>query len=340
MTDTMTIGLDLAKISFYAVALNRHGKRQWRKRFTRGQLVRHFSQQPLCRIAMEACGASHYWARTLKGLGHEVVLLPPQHVKAYLRGQKNDYNDAEAIAEACLHGRIRPVRVKSLEEQELQGFHRLRDQLITERTRLINQARGLLSEFGIVMARGAAHFRKALPRILEDAENGLPDGMRELLSRHMTRYRRLEEEIAWYDQQLKLRVEADEPCQRLMSIPGFGPVVSSAFRCALGDGKQFRRGREVSASLGIVPRQHSTGGKECLLGISKRGNPHLRTLLIHAARSVVRYAHRKDDRLSVWIQALLKRRGYNKTVVAVANKLARIGWVVLARGEVYQTQEA
>jgi transposase len=335
----MTIGLDLAKNSFYTVALNRHGKQQWRKRFTRGQLVKYFSQQSSCRVAMEACATSHYWARILKGLGHEVVLLPPQHVKAYLRGQKNDYNDAEAIAEACLHGRIRPVRVKTVGEQTLQSFHRLRQQLIAERTRLINQARGLLSEFGIVMGQGPARFRRGLPLILEEAENGLPDGMRALLSRHLVRYRLLEEEIAWYEQQLKLQVKADESCQRLMSIPGFGPVVSSAFRSALGDGRQFRRGRDVSASLGIVPRQHSTGGKERLLGISKRGNPHLRTLLIHAARSVVQYAHRKDDRLSVWIQALLKRRGYNKTVVALANKLARIGWVVLARGEVYQIQK-
>jgi transposase len=340
MKDIMTVGLDLAKNRFYAVALNRHGKRQWRKCLNRRQLTNYFAQLPASHVAMEACGGAHYWARTLEALGHEVVLLPPQHVKAYLRGQKNDYNDAEAIAEAHLHGRIRPVQAKSVAEQELHSFHRLREQLIRERTRLINQGRGLLSEFGIVIAKGPAHFRRNMPEILEDAENGLPGGMRELLARHLERYRLLEQEIDWYDQQLKQRVSADEHCQRLMSIPGFGPVVSSAFRSALGDGCQFRRGRDASASLGLVPRQHSSGGKDRLLGITKRGDGHLRTLLVHAARSVVRHAERKDDRLSVWIQDMLRRRGYNKTVVALANKLVRIGWVVLSRGEYYQPQKA
>jgi len=340
MNDVMTIGLDLAKNTFYAVALNARGKRQWRKKLTRKRMWSHFARMPACRIAMEACGSAHYWARKLKAQGHEVLLLPPQHVKGYLRGQKNDYNDAEAIAEACLHGRIRPVRAKRVDEQELQSFHRLRQRLIEERTRMINQARGLLREFGLVMGMGPARYRRELPAILEDGENELPDGMRELLHRHQERFRALEQEIAWYDAQLKQRVAADEACQRLMEIPGYGPVVSSAFRSVLGDGKQFRRGRDASASLGLVPRQHSTGGKDRLLGISKRGDSHLRSLLVHAARSVVQQAQRKEDRFSRWIVKLLERRGYNKTVVAVANKLVRIGWVVLAREERYRIQEA
>lgn len=340
MRQLMTIGLDLAKNTFFMVALNSSGQRQWRKKLRRKQLLSHFAQHPPCRVAMEACAGAHYWARELRQLGHEVVLLPPQHVRAYLRGQKNDYNDAEAIAEACLQGRIRPVPPKTLEEQDRQSFHRIRRQLIIEQTRLINQARGLLSEYGVVLPPGREHFARAMTGVLEDAQNGLTARMRELMARGMARYRALREELAWYDRQLNQQVKEDEVCQRLMSIPGFGPVVSSVFRNWLGDGGQFRRGRDVSAALGIVPRQHSTGGKPLLLGITKKGDKMLRSLLIHGARSVVMHADKKTDALSRWIQRLVQRRGFNKAVVALANKQARIGWVVVTRGEVYQARPA
>ncbi len=340
MAQHTTVGIDLAKQTFYVVALDARGKRQWRKKLTRSSLLRFFARQPACRVAMESCAGAHHWARRLEPQGHETVLLPPQHVKGYRRGQKNDYNDAEAVAEACLHGRIRPVPVKSLEEQDWQSFHRLRKQVVTEQTRLVNQARGLLAEYGVVMAKGKETFGRELPGVLEDAGNGLTPRLREWLARSLARYRALQEEVIWYDQQLKVQVKDDEVCQRLMSIPGFGPVISSVFRDRMGDGRAFRRGREVSAWLGLVPRQSTTGGKVQLLGISKKGDKELRALLVQGARSVVQHAAGKEDELSRWIQRLLERRGSNKTVVAVANKLARIGWVVVVRGEVYRSQTA
>lgn len=340
MSDLRTVGLDLAKNTFFAVALSGTGKRQWRKKLSRTQVLRTFAQQQMCRIAMEACAGAHYWARKLQELGHEVVLLPAHHVKGYLRGQKNDYNDAEAIAEACLHGRVRPVRPKTLEQQEMQSMHRMRKLLVAERTALVNHVRGLLAEYGVVIAQGRARFGREMPFVLEDAENDLTPRMRELLARQLDRYRALDEELSWYDQQIKEQVRQDEVCRQLMTVPAFGPVVSSVFRGWIGDGRQFRCGREASAALGIVPRQYSTGGKPTLLGITKKGDKELRSLVIHGARAVVKHAHKKDDPLSRWIQRLMQRRGTNKAVVALANKLVRIAWAIVTRGEVYRVQPA
>ena len=335
--DVMTIGLDLAKNTFYAVALDTHGHQRWQRKLRRSQLLDFLARQPVALVAMEACAGAHYWARAVESLGHQACLLPAQHVRSYRRGQKNDYNDATAIAEAALHGRIRPARPKTLAEQELQCLHRMRQLQVAERTRLINQLRGLLAEFGRVMPQGRSAFERSLLPLLE-VDAGLPEGRRQMLLRRWDAYRRLNDELDWYDRRLQEQVRTDPACQRLMEIPGFGPVVSSAFRAVLGDGRQFRRGREAAASLGLVPRQHSTGGRTQLLGITKRGDRQLRSLLTHAARAVVRRAAHQDDRLSRWIQALLQRRGHNKTVIAVANKLARIGWVILAREEHYQPQ--
>ncbi len=336
MSNVMTVGLDLAKTTFFAVALNHAGKRQWRKKLSRKKLLASFANSGPYKIAMEACASAHYWARVLGAMGHEVALLPPQHVKGYLRGQKNDYNDAEAIADACLVGRIRPVRPKSVEEQDRQSLLRLRRQLINEQTRLINQTRGLLGEYGQVVAQGRERFIRELPGLLEDAENGLSGPMRELIARQLTRYQQLREELAWYDKQLQQQVKEDELCQRLMRVPGFGPVASSLFRNWLGDGQQYHRGRDASAALGLVPRQHTSGDKPLLLGITKKGDKELRSVLIHGARAVLTHAHRKDDPLSRWVMQVRQLRGFNKAVVALANKLARIGWVIVARGETYR----
>lgn len=330
------IGLDLAKNIFHAVELNEHGKRCWRKKFSRTQLKRYFHNRASTKIAMEACGSSHYWARLLKQMGHSVELLPPRHVKAYLRGQKNDYNDAQAIAEASCHGAIRPVPVKTIAQQDEQAFHRMRSQCVSQRTRVVNQIRGLLSEYGIVIAQGINPVRRAIPEILEDAENGLNPLFRALLYRSSQRLATLDEELDWFDEQLRHQAKQDDVCQRLQDIPGFGPLVSSAVKCWMGDGHQFRRGRDASAALGIVPRQHSSGGKNILLGISKRGDGYTRTQVINGARSVVIHAKNKSDVLSCWINRLVETRGFNKAVVAVANKSIRIAWVIIARSERYQ----
>jgi len=334
------IGLDLAKDIFHIVGINKVGKQQKKKKLKRTQLSRFFVQLPTCKVAMEACASAHYWARELSAMGHEVMLLPPQHVKAYLRGQKNDYNDAKAIAEAAHHGAIRPVPIKSIEQLDAQAFHRIRRQLVGEQTRLANQIRGLLAENGITVARGVGVIRREAPEILENAENGLSIRFRQLLDRQYQRFVGLDEELVWYMKQLQVEAKINEDCQRLCEMPGFGPVVSSAFKSWVGDGKQFKRGRHASAALGVIPRQYSTGGKERLLGISKRGDKYVRTLVIHGARSVVTHAKKKKDPLSCWINNLVAKRGFNKAVVALANKLIRIAWVIVARNERYQAQAA
>lgn len=336
MNKVTTLGIDLAKQIFFLIALDQNGNRVWRKRLRRGQLLKVIADLEPCQIAMEACASAHYWAREFETRGHKVQLLPAQHVKGYLRGQKNDYNDAQAIAEACRHGAIRPVPVKTVEQQDEQAFHRMRQQLVSARTRLINQTRGLLAEYGIVLGEGEKVFRRGLPPLLEAGDERLSARFRGLLQRQYDRLASLDEELAWYEQQLKRQAKEDPVCRRLNELPAFGPVVSSAVKCWLGDGQQFQRGRDAGAALGIVPRQHSTGGKERLLGITKRGDKYVRTQLIHGARSVVIASKKKDDPLSRWINELVARRGFNKAVVALANKLIRIAWVIVARGEDYQ----
>ena len=334
MKDTI-LGLDLAKTIFHFVEINRAGKQLKKRKLRRRQMNAFFANHPECLIAMEACGSAHYWGRAFQKMGHEVILLPPQHVKGYLRGQKNDYNDALAIAESAQHGAIRPVAIRSIEQQDKQAFHRIRRQLISERTRLSNQVRGLLAEYGLVFRIGDKSFKENIPMILENANNELSARFRVLLNKQYRRFLSLEKEIQSYQEQLEIDVKQDEVCQRLIEIPAFGPVVSSAFNNWVGNGLQFKRGRDASAALGIVPRQHSTGGKSRLYGITKNGDSYVRTLIIHGSRSVTLHAKNKTDPLSCWINRLVERRGFNKAVVALANKLVRIAWVVVARHERY-----
>ena len=336
MNKCKTLGIDLAKNSFYLFVLNQQGKPIGKKKLSRSQLLRYLAQQERCIVAMEACASAHYWGREISLLGHDVELLPPQHVKGYLRGQKNDYNDAQAIAEASVHGAIRHVAVKSVEQQDEQTFLQMRRHLSSERTRLLNHIRGLLGEYGIVLPKGGTVLRREIPGIVENEGNGLTDFLRQLLRRQQARLASLDEELSWYDRELKQQAEHDETCQRLMTLPGFGPVVSRAVKAWMGDGTQFRRGRDASAALGLVPRQFSTGGREVLLGISKRGDRFLRSLIIHGARAVVCRAGTKTDRLSLWINHLVATRGFNKATVALANKLIRIAWVVVTRQETYK----
>ena len=336
MNKITTIGLDLAKQVFHVVCCNEQGKLIGRKKLRRNQVLNYFANLQPCLVGMEACGASHYWARELQELGHQVKLLPAQHVKAYLRGNKNDYNDALAIAEAVVRPQMRFVAVKTTEEQDIQAIHRLRARRVQERTALCNQLRGLLGEYGIVLPRGVASVKRRIPGLLEDAENGLSEHFRRLLAQAYAQLKELEEHIDFYTKEIASVSRRHEACQRLQTIPGFGPIVASVFFSHVGNGAGFHRGRDVAASVGLVPRQHSSGGKEVLLGISKRGDKYLRSLLVHGARSVVRQAAKKEDRLSRWIQRLVARRGHNKAVIALANKMARMGWAILAHKTTYQ----
>jgi transposase len=336
MSNITTIGLDLAKNLFHVVCCDEHGKVVRKKMLKRSQVLAYFSNLPQCLVGMEACASAHHWARELGALGHQVKLIAPQYVKPYVRGNKNDHNDALAIAEAVTRPEMRFVSVKTPEQQDIQALHRLRERRLQERTALCNQLRGLLAEYGLILPKGVNILRRRLPELLEDAENGLSDLFRRLLAQSYQQLHELDGYIDVYTQEMKRQSQQDEACRRLQTIPGYGPIVAGVFHSVVGNGEAYRRGRDVSASLGLVPRQHSSGGKEVLLSISKRGDRYLRSLLVHGARSVVIRAAKKDDRLSRWINKVKAERGFNKAVVALANKMARIGWAVLVNKTVYQ----
>ena len=336
MDELTTIGLDLAKHVFHVVGCDARGKVLFRKVLRRGQVRRYFANVPSCVVGMEGCASAHFWARELRAFGHEVRLIPAQHVKAYVRGNKNDYNDARAIGEAAGRSDIRAVSVKTVEQQDVQALYRLRAARVKERTALCNQVRGLLGEYGIVLAQGVGTVRRRVPEVLEDAENGISDFLRPLLRRCHEQLSELDGHIEFYTRALHEHARRDEAVQRLQTVPGYGPVVASVFHAFVGDGREFRRGRDVSAALGLVPKQHSTGGRTVLLGISKRGDRYLRSLLVHGARSVLRRAPQRQDRLSRWVLGVQATRGTHKATVALANKMARIGWAVVREQTVYR----
>ncbi|MEJ1298864.1 MAG: IS110 family transposase [Candidatus Sedimenticola sp. (ex Thyasira tokunagai)] len=332
-----TIGLDIAKSVFHLYVVNSVGRYIKKKQLKRKQVLAYMANMEPCLIAMEACGGANYWAREFAAQGHQVKLIAPQYVKPYVKGNKNDYNDAEGIAEAAQRPNMRFVPIKSVEQQDIQSIHRQRERIKKERTALVNQVRGLLAEYGVVINKGVAAVRRGLPEILEDAENGLTPLARELFAELQEESQTIDKRLEQCEKRIKSLNQENEVCQRLDEILGIGPITASATYAAAGDGKDFVSGRHFSAWLGLVPGQHSTGGKTVLLGISKRGNAYLRTLFIHGARAVLRHSANKTDHFSRWAQALLERRGHNRACVAVANKMARIAWVIMAKGETYRT---
>ncbi len=331
-----TIGLDIAKSVFHFYAVNKMGRFVKKKQLKRKQVLSTMANIEPCLIAMEACGGANYWAREFIALGHQVKLIAPQYVKPYVKGNKNDYNDAEAITEAAQRPNMRFVPIKSVEQQDIQNFHRQRELIKKERNALVNQVRGLLAEYGLVIHKGVAAVRRDLPAILEDAGNGLTVLARECFAELLEALWALDQRFKKCDQRINSLNQNNEVCQRLDEILGIGSLTASATYASVGDGKDFVNGRHFSAWLGLVPRQHSSGGKTVLLGISKRGNAYLRTLYIHGARAVLRHSVNKTDRFSLWAQAVLVRRGHNKACVAVANKMARMAWVIMAKGETYR----
>ncbi len=325
------IGIDLAKQVFQLHGVDGQEKVVLRKQLRRTQLLDYFKKLPACLIGMEACGGAHYWARELQKLGHTVKLMAPQFVKPYVKSNKNDANDAEAICEAVGRPTMRFVAVKTIAQQDIQALHRIRSEQVKQRTAKVNQIRGLLAEYGIVVGRRVEVLRHALPSLLEDAENGLTADFRVLLEGLRHDLVRLDERVDELDKNIKTLANNSPAAKRLQQIPGIGPIIATALICAIGDGKQFKRGRDMAAWLGLTPRQHSSGGKERLLGISKRGDAYLRTLLIHGARSVLKVADKKDDPRSRWLQNLSSRRNKNIAAVALANKNARIAWALLSK---------
>lgn len=327
------IGLDIAKNIFHMYTFVK-GK-QMKKKLKRAELLTFFANYPASLIGIEACGCAHHWARELTKIGHEVVLLNTRFVKSFVIGNKNDFNDAAAIFDAVTRPNKRVVTVKTIEQQDVQLVHNIRQGLLGNRTALVNQIRGLLSERGIIIPQGINNVREQLPLILEDAENNLTRIAREMFSEQYENLRRLDGEIKEQDRRISRLCNNNELSKRFLKVPGIGPMTASIIASDVGNGKGYPSSRDYAASLGVVPRQHSSGGKFVYLGISKRGNKYIRTLLIHGARAVLKNCSGKTDKLSLWLQALIERRGFNKAAVALANKNARILWAMATQEKEY-----
>ena len=332
------VGVDLAKNVFQVHGVDRSEKVVWRRKLTRENWLKVLRQsvEPGCDIGMEACGGAHHWARQLQGQGFKVRLVAPQFVKPYVKSNKNDANDAEAICEAMSRPKMRFVAVKTVEQQDIQAVHRIRAELTKQRTAKANQIRGLVAEYGLVAPKELEHLRRALPCWLEDAENGLSERFRRLLNGLWGDLRSLDSRMTELDREIAVIAKNDPVAKRLQQLRGVGPITATALVAAVANGEQFANGRQMSAAFGLTPRQHSSGGKERLLGISKRGDAYLRVLLIHGARSVIRTSKDKDDRLSQWVTRLAARSHSNVAAVALANKTARMAWAMLKNGTDYQ----
>jgi transposase len=330
------VGVDLAKNVFQVHGVDGHGKTGLKKQLKRAQVLPFFTNLPPCLIGMEACGGAHYWARKLAEMGHTVRLMAPQFVKPYVKTNKHDVADAEAICEAVGRPSMRFVPVKTPVQQAVLALHRAREGFVKARTAQANQIRGLLAEHGIVMPQGIGNIAKRIPDILEDAGNGLPWVFRELLQRLGGHLKELDRQVDELDAQIQRWHRENAASRKLAAIPGIGPITASALVATVGDAKDFKDGRQFAAWLGLVPRQHSSGGKQNLLGISKRGDGYLRKLLVHGARAVIRVAENKDGQ-DGWLGRLLGRRNKNVAAVALANKNARIVWALLAHGREYET---
>jgi transposase len=332
------VGIDIAKSVFHLFMMQ-DGK-ALKKKLKRSELLTFIAQLPPSLIAMEACGGAHHWARSFQALGHDVVLLNTRFVKAFVVGNKSDFNDAEAIYTAACQPNKRTVAIKSIEQQDLAMLQGIRRGKVDERTALVNQMRGYLAERGIVLPRSVNRLRKQLPCILEDGENNLGALSRKLFAEQYQALKALDEAISALDREITAVCQQNALARRLIAIPGIGPVTAILAAADVGDGKGYDSSRDYAASVGVVPRQHSSGDKQVLLGISKRGNRQLRTLLIHGARAVLRFCDDKRDPLSQWLQRLIERRGFNKAAVALANKNARIIWAMATRGGDYVPQMA
>ncbi|MBU9173035.1 IS110 family transposase [Burkholderia gladioli] len=331
------IGLDIAKNVIQVHGVNAAGAAVLTKRLKRSQVLEFFANLSPCLIAIEACAGSHDWARRLAGFGHRIKLIPAQYVKPFVRLSKTDARDAAAICEAARQPDMPTVAVNTKEQQAVQMLHRIRQRLMQERTALINQTRGLLGEYGIVFPIHVSAFKEGTRRLLADESDTLPALARDLLLDLCTELTALEERIDTVDRRVRRLAKEDERCARLQEIPGIGPVTATALIAAVGDARRYRSARHMAASFGLTPHEHSSGGKQKLLGISKRGDRYIRWLLVQGARSIMRFAGKRTDALSRWVCQLASRRGVNVAAAALANKLARIAWALLAKSERFAT---
>jgi transposase len=329
------IGLDIAKSSFQVHGVDAHGKVVVRKQLGRRKVLPYFAQLPPCLVGREACGGAHYWARELQKLGHDVRLMAVAMIQPYRTHQKNDQNDAEAICEAVSRPRTRSVPVKSEAQQAVLTVHRARELLVTERPALANQIRGLLMEYGVVMAQGIQRLRRELPGVLAGTE-ALPELVRAVVAELRERMQELDRRLTDYDHRIEQLATQNEATRRLMQVEGVGPITATAIVAPIGNGHAFQHGRQFAAWVGLVPKQYSTGGKTVLGRITKHGNVYLRTLLIHGARAGLQFSANRNDRKSRWVEQVRQRRGNNIAAVALAAQHARILWALLAHGQEYQ----
>ncbi len=335
-----TIGLDLAKNVFQIHAADSEGNPVLKKRLRRGQLLGFFAELEPCLVGMEACGSAHYWARELQSLGHEVRLIAPQFVKPFVKTNKNDASDAEAICEAMLRPTMRFAAIRSAEQQSILMLHRARELLVRQKTMLLNALRGHCAEFGIVVAQGAFRVSELVAIIADDKDIRLPDVAHEALGFLVAQLHSAKEQIAMLEKKLKAWHRSNEASRRLETIPGVGVITATALVATIGDAHQFKSGRELAAWLGLVPRQNSSGNKQRLGRISKRGDKYLRKLLVHGARTVLRWRVAKKETRTIWLEGMLRRRPTNVVLVAMANKTARVVWALLNKNETWQPSAA
>ena len=332
-----TVGIDLAKNVFQVHGIDERGKAVLKKQLKREQMAAFFVNLPACLVGMEACGSAHHWARKLQELGHTVRLMAPQFVKPYVKTNKNDAADAEAICEAVGRPNMRFVPIKNVEQQAVLALHRVRQGFVKARTAQANQIRGLLGEFGLIIPQGIGYIGTRVPELIEDASNDLPGAFRLLVQRLLDHLKELDHQVGELEAQIQAWHRSSDLSRKIAQVPGIGPITASALVASIGDAKNFDSGRQVAAWLGLVPRQHSSGGKANLLGMSKRGDRYLRTLLIHGARSVIYRAGQKPESSTCsWINAVVNRRNKNVAAVALANKNARLVWALLAHDRHYE----
>ena len=332
-----SVGIDLGKTTFHLVALGDNGKVLLKKKFTQKQLIIFTANLETSLIGLEACSGAHFLGRALRAQGHDVKLIPAQFVKPFVKSNKNDFIDAEAIAEAVDRHNMRFVPIKTDDQLDLQALHRVRDRLMIRRTSVINQIRAFLLERGMVFAKSPIPLKEAIPGVLENANENLTPRMRNLVAMLWSEWKDLELQIVEMNDEVERIASSDDACIRLRRIPGIGPLVATAIVASIGNGAAFHKGREFAAWMGLVPKQHSTGGKAKLYGISKRGNCYLRKILVNGARAVVLRSKRDRIAMGAWLTALEMRAPRNVLIIAMANKLARIAWAVLATGQDYRS---
>jgi transposase len=331
-----TIGIDLGKTVFHLVGLNVRGEVVVRKKCSRDQILRFTANLQVSLIGMEACGGAHFLARALREQGHDARLMPAKYVKPYVKTNKNDYIDAEAIAEAVGRARMRFVPIKTDDQLDLQSLHRVRERWVSGRTAVINQMRGLLLERGITIRKGRRHIEESLPGILEDADNKLSGALRILLTQLRVEMQYLQKQIDECDKLILRIADELEDCRRMQAVPGIGPMTATATIAAIGNGSAFKKGRGFAAWLGVVPEEHSTGGKQTLTDTSRRGNRYLRKLFVQGAHAVLQQRMKQSNGLNTWLAQLTSRKRIQVVAVALANKMARMVWAVLSKGEAYR----